>query len=531
MKKHFGQAIITICLVGFFVAFIIMSRNGDVYKSCYVEAGVAVTAKDFLKDESKDIVFSDGRTSIDTGHPGEYPVQLESKYFTYNSVLYVRDTVAPVGQAVDVTLELGQTCEPNAFVENITDVTKVTVSYNKEPDFEMSGQQTVEVLLTDEGNNQTIVSAEMFVRAVQKEIEVEVGSNPPVIDDFVIECKSGSFITDVAGIDYSVPADKKVCLLVDGTEYEVIMHIVDTVPPVVETQDVEGYTNVIRTPEQFILSVEDATEVSYSFKTQPDFNKEGEQTVEVEVTDAGGNVICKTAKMTLIKDTEAPVITQVNDIYVVIGNPVSYKKNIVYTDNCEEGLECIVDNSLVNLDVAGTYPLTYLVRDCAGNEATASVNVIVSPKTYDENVVNALADEVLARIITPSMSPIEKVQAIFNYVKSHVAYINHSEKEGWVRAAYEGLADGKGDCYVYACTSKVLLTRAGIPNMDIEKIPAKTRHYWNLVDVGDGWYHFDTTPRKDRPTIFMWNEAQMMDYSQKHNLSHNYDHSLYPVVN
>ena len=67
--------------------------------------------------------------------------------------------------------------------------------------------------------------------------------------------------------------------------------------------------------------------------------------------------------------------------------------------------------------------------------------------------------------------------------------------------------------------------------MDIEKIPAKTRHYWNLVDIGEGWYHFDTTPRKDRPTIFMWDEARMMDYSQNHNLSHNYDHSLYPVVN
>ena len=531
MKKHFWQVIITICLLGGFVAFIIMSLNNDVYKSCYVEAGVMVTAKDFLKDESKNIVFSDGSTSIDTCHPGEYPVQLKSKYFTYNSVLYVTDTTAPVGEAVDVTLELGQICEPDVFVENITDATQVEISYKEQPDFEKSGLQTVEILLTDEGDNQTVVSAELFVLAVQEEIDVEVGSAPPVIDDFVIKCNSGEFITDIAGIDYSVPADEKVLLLVDGMEYEVIMHIVDTIPPVVNTQDVTGYTNVIRTPEQFIASVEDATEVTYAFKKTPAFDMEGKQTVEIEVTDAGGNVTCKSAQMTLEKDTEVPVITNVSDIHVVIGNPVSYKKSIKYSDNCEEGLECIVDNSLVNLNVAGTYPVTYVVKDCSGNEATATVNVIVSPKTYDENVVNAMADDILARIITPTMSPIEKVQAIFNYVKSHVAYINHSEKEGWVRAAYEGLVEGKGDCYVYACTSKVLLTRAGINNMDIEKIPAKTRHYWNLVDIGEGWYHFDTTPRKDRPTIFMWDEARMMDYSQNHNLSHNYDHSLYPVVN
>ena len=71
--------------------------------------------------------------------------------------------------------------------------------------------------------------------------------------------------------------------------------------------------------------------------------------------------------------------------------------------------------------------------------------------------------------------------------------------------------DRQGDCYVFACTAKVLLTRAGITNMDIEKIPAKTRHYWNLVDIGDGWYHFDTTPRKDGTIFFMWDDAKLME--------------------
>ena len=70
-----------------------------------------------------------------------------------------------------------------------------------------------------------------------------------------------------------------------------------------------------------------------------------------------------------------------------------------------------------------------------------------------------------------------------------------------------------------------------ILNMDIEKIPAKTVHYWNLVDIGDGWYHFDTTPRKDRPEIFMWTDEVLMEYSAKHNKSHNYDKSKYPEIN
>ena len=131
------------------------------------------------------------------------------------------------------------------------------------------------------------------------------------------------------------------------------------------------------------------------------------------------------------------------------------------------------------------------------------------------------------------MTTLEKTRAIFDYVKGHIGYISFSEKGDYVRAAYEGFTTGRGDCYVYASASKVLLTRAGITNMDIERIPAgTTMHYWNLVDVGDGWgwYHFDTTPRKDRPVIFLWDDTKMKQYSDTHNNSHNYDRSRYPVI-
>ena len=157
--------------------------------------------------------------------------------------------------------------------------------------------------------------------------------------------------------------------------------------------------------------------------------------------------------------------------------------------------------------------------------------MIVKEQLYDINEVYALADAVLEKILTPEMTPLEKAKAIYQYNIYNIAYINHSEKGNWVRAAYEGLADKKGDCYVYACTAKVLLDRAGIRNMDIIKIPTRRSHYWNLVDLGEGWYHFDTTPRSDHPTIFMWTEAQLMEYSGRHYGSHNYDHSLYPEVN
>ena len=67
--------------------------------------------------------------------------------------------------------------------------------------------------------------------------------------------------------------------------------------------------------------------------------------------------------------------------------------------------------------------------------------------------------------------------------------------------------------------------------MDIEKIPAKSRHYWSLVDIGDGWLHFDSCPRVVWHDFCLITDAELMEYSNANNLSHNYDKSKYPKVN
>lgn len=513
------------------VAFFLFREYSNVYRECYVEAGVSVKPEDFFKVCNEEVYFGNGGETINTYVPGEYPIVLKKGLFTHNSTLYVTDTIAPQGQAVNVILGMGEVCEANEFVSDIVDATAVSVEFKEEPDFSRMGKQNVEVLLKDLGENVTVVEAELIVAPVISEVKVEAGSEAPAIDAFVIEGVKAEFVTDITVCDYSVPAEIPVTIKVDDNTYDTLMCIVDTVAPIVEVQNVVGYLNASYKADDFVLSVEDVTEVTTKFVKEPDTTKEGEQQVTISVIDAGGNETVKEASITISKDTEAPVIKGVDDIYVVIGNSVSYKNGVKVTDNCPQGLDFKVDNSSVNLSVAGTYQVTYIAKDLAGNESSATANVIVKEQKYSEDEVNALADKVLAKIIKDGMTPYEKVEAIYYYIRRNVGYISHSDKGNWVQGAYEGLVQKQGDCYVYACTAKVLLTRAGITNMDIEKIPAKTRHYWNLVDIGEGWYHFDTTPRKDGTIFFMWDEARLMEYSVKNKDSHNYDHSLYPVVN
>ncbi len=488
-KRLFWLALPAVILIGCAAAFVLYENN-RVYRECYVEAGVEVMPRDFLKDPEGEAAFAPESDAIDPSWPGEYHVRIKAGYFTHNSTLYITDSIAPQGTPVRVNLELGEECEADAFVKDIVDATRVEVSYGEKPDFAKPGEQKVCLVLTDQGDNRSELEAELYISQVVEELFVEAGSAPPEISDFVIEGEDARFRTDIASVDYTRPGDKKVS-----------------------------------------LQAEDVTDVTFSFRQEPDVTLPGEQTVEIIASDQGGNETVKEARLTLQTDEEAPVISGVSDLSVLVGSSISYKKNVTVTDNCPERLSFTVDNSAVNLSVEGVYPITYIARDYAGNETTAEANVTVRPRVYDENEVYAMADAVLARIITPEMSPLDKVHAIYNYNRSHISYLSHSEKGNWVRAAYEGLADGKGDCYVYACTAKALLTRAGIANMDIAKIPSRTSHFWNLVDIGEGWYHFDTTPRKDHPTIIMWSEAQLMEYSAIHYGSHNYDHSLYPQVN
>lgn len=524
--------IVTFILVSILaVAFVALWKEyNSVYHTGSVEAGDVVCAKDFLKKGGTGY-FTIESDMLDTSVPGEYELWLRKGWYSHRCRVAVTDTIPPTAKPKAVSLEINKRCEADEFIETIEDATDVTVSYIQEPDFSRGGKQDINLLLTDAGENTAEIVSELFISQVVEELYVEAGSDMPKLSDFVIEGEHAEFKTEMRNINYNRPSEKKVEISVDGLDYETRMYIVDTTPPQVRVHDISGYTKFPRKPEDFVTSVKDVTKVDISFVKEPDFYFVGEQNVQIHFVDEGKNEVMQTARLILEEDLEKPVIKGAEDLRVIIGSTVSYKKNIVVEDNCPEGLKLTVDSSAVNLSQAGEYPVIYTATDYAGNSTSVTVTVSVRPRVYDPNEVNAMADAVLSNILTDGMSQMDKAQAIFNYVTRHIAYISDSDKSNSVRAAYEGLNDKKGDCFVYASTAKVLLTRAGISNMDIEKIPAKTLHYWNLVDVGDGWLHFDTTPRKDHPTIFLWTDAQLMDYSGKHNNSHNYDHNSYPAVN
>lgn len=122
--------------------------------------------------------------------------------------------------------------------------------------------------------------------------------------------------------------------------------------------------------------------------------------------------------------------------------------------------------------------------------------------TFTQEEFDALVSDVLDSIIQDGMTPLEQAKAVFTYVHNNISYTGHADKSDWMNGAYVGLTTMKGDCFTYYAVSRALLDALEIDNLPVERVGGKTLHFWNLVNCGDGWYHFDACPRSIKMPSF-----------------------------
>lgn len=236
-----------------------------------------------------------------------------------------------------------------------------------------------------------------------------------------------------------------------------------------------------------------------------------------------------------IIDTTPPVIEGVKALAADEGGNVNYKKDIVLSDNANGEIALEVDRDAVDMNVPGVYPVYYIASDLSGNTATAETSItvreVVAP---EEEAVNALADALIAKKITPEMSQYDMAYTLWQWCRKNITYTTTKGDRSSVWAgAYEGLYKKKGDCYTFFATYSLLLTRCGIENLCVARVGGTSNHWWNLVHIESGWYHCDTSPRRtgDHYKCFMQTDAQVQAYTESYPEHPNYytfDPELYP---
>lgn len=368
---------------------------------------------------------------------------------------------------------------------------------------------------------------------VIEKVTIEAGTTADVSMFLVDSQEAATFKTDMTAIDVRVPGEHTVEISIDGKDYTSILEILDRTAPTGKA--VNDYaTNVGILPEasQLVTDIEDLSEVTVAYLAEPDVSQGGTVTARVKLTDAHGNSSVLEVTLTVTADTEPPVIEGAVDKEVYLGNSIAYKEGITVTDNETAKPKLTVDNSLVDTAKAGTYPVTYTATDDAGNVCSVTVNLTIKekPKDYvDEEMVYEQAQKVLDKITTDDMSDMEVAFAIYKWTKSNISYTGSSDKSSWVKAAYHAFTKQSGDCYNYFAAAKALYNLAGIENIDVIKSDTShSSHFWSLINLGDGWYHVDCTPRRKVGYFFMNTDAELEAYSKENKNSHIFDSDAYP---
>ena len=371
-------------------------------------------------------------------------------------------------------------------------------------------------------------------------ITVEAGTDRVQVRDFLADPSLNTELhLEMNGVDLDKPGEYPVTVVHEGYSFQRILTVKDTVAPVGKSCNCIFFLEPEPKPEDFLVSVQDVTDVTVSFVKAPDLTVAGDQEIFLVLTDTSGNTTELKAVLTVILDTQPPEISGVQDMIFYQGDTVAYRSGITVTDDMDPEPILTIDSDAVDLSTPGTYTLVYTASDASGNTATSEATITVHEKKEgyaDLETIYARADELLATFIDDSMDDEAKVRAVYRWISGHVVYSDSSDKSDWLQGAYQAMTRYSGDCFNFFAAGKLFFERLGIPNIDVQKLRTyewESNHYWSLVSVdgGQNWYHFDTTPRPGTDDYFCLVTDRYLDwYSANHYNCFNRDKSLYPAT-
>lgn len=128
---------------------------------------------------------------------------------------------------------------------------------------------------------------------------------------------------------------------------------------------------------------------------------------------------------------------------------------------------------------------------------TITINMNYHHTKAQEQELTAAVKNIASTIIQPTMTEMEKVKAINDYVVLNTMYTYEGKgTKTTVHSPYTIINEGKGVCQAYALVAYRLLKEAGIGARYVTGYvsgPTAGYHAWNLVEVDGQWYHLDTT--------------------------------------
>lgn len=155
------------------------------------------------------------------------------------------------------------------------------------------------------------------------------------------------------------------------------------------------------------------------------------------------------------------------------------------------------------------------------SEVTLEFNVDYWMDARQAYETDLFIDQILKIIIRPGMNATHKETEIAKFILSNTRYDKTLEKY----SSYDALIGKEAVCQGYATLFYRMATKAGLSVRMIEGTLDGNNHMWNMVKLGNSWYHVDLTNEDENPGLFF---NQSDGRLAQHGFS--WDASKYPPV-
>lgn len=513
MKKFLAskKGIVCVCIVSLVLlalsgagGYAIWRANQPRFHDLTVELGTdSIEIEQFTTRfaDPKKASFVTDVGALDITKPGTTSLTLRCGSREETVRLTIQDTTPPQVTFIPrVTMPAGETPDPNAFIESISDLSATAVSFRKPVEIPKEyGDISVCVVVEDAGGNQVEQTCVLCVTWMRPELSVEFGKQLTKADILIDPERDGDLI-DQAQIDavneggigeyviHSQKADDKLMCKVT---------VRDTTPPELELKPVSVYLGVRVTLEDFVVSATDASgDVTLRFVSEPDVWMLGTQQIEIEATDLYGNQTVRKAVLTVAGDEDPPQISGMSAMAIEKNWTPDYLSGVSAWDAVDGACSVGYDAGAVDITTAGVYYVEYYATDSTGNTGYARRKVTV---LHDQADTDALVKRLASQL---SSDP----EALRDYVRNTIYYTPSWGGDDPVWFGYQNL---HGNCYVHAMCLDALLKENGYTTQIIHTTD-KT-HYWLLIYLGGAWRHIDPTPSTIHSRYSLMTDAQRLE--------------------
>lgn len=212
----------------------------------------------------------------------------------------------------------------------------------------------------------------------EKEIEIQINEEYDFIKNIKSVTNNITISINKKQLDITSLGSYEVVYTVEEKEYPIVVHVVDKVPPQVQTKSDVFLLDSELSPNQLIESVEDDSFTTVAFLEDYQLDTLGYHTIMLIVEDEYGNQTECSVQIEVVEDKIAPIIESVDPIQSLVYEEIDYMQGIYVTDDYDNNPIIEIDTSQVDINHTGSYEIEYIAKDNQGNTTVLTREVIIT---------------------------------------------------------------------------------------------------------------------------------------------------------